>query len=307
MSAASWVVSSAWTGIEVTAFPRAISSRMRTSILTCRRRELHVLLFGSVTKTKRSCEELARKLLIFDYLSLCPGMVKLEDGRMIPSRRSFAAAPAAVAYIIKFMVDTWFTSDFHFRHFNIIRYCNRPFANTQEMDEVIADRMNSCIKPNDTLYFLGDFCLGKAEQVAAYRMRLECKTIHFIEGNHDRITRKLQHLFTSWSSLSEIHVGTQRFVLCHYAMRVWPHHARGAWQLYGHSHGNLPDEPLSLSMDVGVDTHDFRPWHFDEIQAVMRAKATTRALRSPTGNGLEPEPQQDADSEGCSSNSSLNR
>ncbi len=171
------------------------------------------------------------------------------------------------------MADTWFTSDFHFGHFNIIRYCNRPFTTTEEMDACIVDRMNQCVKPNDTLYFLGDFCMGSVENVAAYRKRLNCKTIHFVEGNHDKVTRKSQSIYASWSSLSEIHVGTQGIVLCHYAMRVWPHHGRGAWQLYGHSHNNLPDEPLSLSMDVGVDTHDFRPWHFDEVQAVMQAKA----------------------------------
>jgi hypothetical protein len=26
-------------------------------------------------------------------------------------------------------------------------------------------------------------------------------------------------------------------------------------------------------MDVGVDTHDFRPWHFDEISEQMASKA----------------------------------
>ena len=49
---------------------------------------------------------------------------------------------------------------------------------------------------------------------------------------------------------------------------------------YGHSHGNLPDEPLALSLDVGVDTHEFRPWHFDEIQSVMQAKAQARESAS---------------------------
>jgi calcineurin-like phosphoesterase family protein len=174
------------------------------------------------------------------------------------------------------MADTWFTSDFYFGHFNIIRYCNRPFGNTEEMDACIVDRMNAHVKPNDTLYFLGDFCMGSVEKVAAYRKRLNCKTIHLVEGNHDKVTRKSQSIFASWSSLSEIHVGKQGIVLCHYAMRVWPHSGRGAWQLYGHSHGNLPDDPLSLSMDVGVDTHDFRPWHFDEIQAIMKVKTTAK-------------------------------
>ena len=184
------------------------------------------------------------------------------------------------------MRDIWFTSDFHFGHFNIIRYCNRPFANAQEMDAAILDRTNACVKPNDILYFLGDFCLSGTEKVIAYRQRLVCSTIHFIEGNHDRITCKLPHLFASWGVLSEVKIAKQRIVFCHYAMKVWPHHAQGAWHLYGHSHGNLPDEPLSLSLDVGVDTHDFRPWHFDEIEAVMKRKAAARESIMPPSNVL---------------------
>jgi hypothetical protein len=39
-----------------------------------------------------------------------------------------------------------------------------------------------------------------------------------------------------------------------------------------------------LSMDVGVDTHDFRPWHFDEIKAAMEAKQrTTSELEADEG------------------------
>jgi ParB family chromosome partitioning protein len=41
----------------------------------------------------------------------------------------------------------------------------------------------------------------------------------------------------------------------------------------------LPNEPLALSLDAGVDTHEFRPWHFDEIQAVMQPKAVARESR----------------------------
>ena len=35
----------------------------------------------------------------------------------------------------------------------------------------------------------------------------------------------------------------QDIVLCHYAMRVWQKSHYGAWMLYGHSHGTLPDNP----------------------------------------------------------------
>lgn len=118
------------------------------------------------------------------------------------------------------MRSIWFTSDFHLGHFNIIRYCNRPFANVLAMDEAVVDSVNDCVKPNDVLYFLEDLCLGRAEQVVAYRKRLACKTIHFIEGNHDKVARTQQSLFASWSVLSEINVAKQRIVVCHYAMRV---------------------------------------------------------------------------------------
>ena len=60
-----------------------------------------------------------------------------------------------------------------------------------------------------------------------------------------------------------------------------------------HSHGRLPEMPNSLSMDVEVDTHDFRPWHYDEIADSMMkktelsrpAKRLTR-VRSPVQLGV---------------------
>jgi calcineurin-like phosphoesterase family protein len=58
-------------------------------------------------------------------------------------------------------------------------------------------------------------------------------------------------------------------------MRVWNHSSHGAWHLYGHSHGRLPSLNASLSMDVGVDTHDFRPWHFDEIRDRMKERTAS--------------------------------
>jgi len=36
------------------------------------------------------------------------------------------------------MADTWFTSDFHFGHFNIIRYCN---ASLRTQDVFVSERI----------------------------------------------------------------------------------------------------------------------------------------------------------------------
>jgi len=74
-------------------------------------------------------------------------------------------------------------------------------------------------------------------------------------------------------------------------VRVWNLSHHGSWHLYGHSHGNLPDTPTSLSMDVGVDTHGFRPWHFDEISTLMAERVKKRAAPGhPSSQAFTTEP-----------------
>jgi hypothetical protein len=97
----------------------------------------------------------------------------------------------------------------------------------------------------------------------------------WVPGNHDKDTRKLIQEFSWFNDLAEVSLNGQRIVLCHYAVRVWNQSSHGAWHLYGHSHGRLPESEILPSMDVGVDTHDFSPWHFDEINVRITQKIET--------------------------------
>ena len=54
-------------------------------------------------------------------------------------------------------MNYWWTSDYHFSHFNIISYCDRPFKTAEEMNKIIIRRHNERVKPDDTVFFLGDF------------------------------------------------------------------------------------------------------------------------------------------------------
>ena len=53
----------------------------------------------------------------------------------------------------------FFTSDHHFGHYNVIKYCNRPFTSAQQMDEIMILRWNETVLPDDEVYYLGDFAM----------------------------------------------------------------------------------------------------------------------------------------------------
>jgi calcineurin-like phosphoesterase family protein len=174
----------------------------------------------------------------------------------------------------------WFTADFHFGHANIIRYCGRPFASAAEMDAAILDSLNAAVAPDDTLYFLGDFCMGiPANQYLAaateYRRRIRCRNVHLIWGNHDRRVPGFAELFASAHDLLEVRLGGRLLVLCHYAMRVWnKSHTGKSCQLYGHDHGRLPELRGQLTFDIGVDCWGFSPLSLEQVDEVLDHKRT---------------------------------
>ena len=79
---------------------------------------------------------------------------------------------------------TFFTSDTHFNHANIIKFCNRPFKDVEQMNDVMIANWNSVIGKDDTVFHLGDFCLGGAAEWTKILDRLNGK-IYLIMGNHD--------------------------------------------------------------------------------------------------------------------------
>lgn len=165
----------------------------------------------------------------------------------------------------------FFTSDTHFGHRHIIGPAKRPFATTDDMDAALVANWNAAVAPGDTVYHLGDVChhgVRSAECLAALN-----GTIHLIEGNHDRAL--LGHdasRFASVSQILDLEIYGQRIVLFHYPMREWNGAWRGAWHFFGHVHARYDRQPIGYSLDVGVDSHDLRPWSFDEIAAIFATR-----------------------------------
>lgn len=184
----------------------------------------------------------------------------------------------------------WFTADTHFGHWtdanrNIIKYCNRPFIDTAEMDAKLIDNINTVVKPEDTLFHLGDFAFIKSvEELIAYRNRIACQNIEFVLGNHDKYNMIFEAYrsgyFKSVNNYYEFRYAKKArpIVLMHYPMAIWNKCHRGSIHLFGHSHGTHTkwreeNMPNSLSMDVGVDCHNYRPISLDEVLAYMEPRA----------------------------------
>lgn len=78
-----------------------------------------------------------------------------------------------------------FTSDTHFRHRNVIKYCNRPWETTAEMDEAMIDQWNSQVEPGDDVYHLGDVGIGKGMALDERLISRLNGNKHLVLGNHD--------------------------------------------------------------------------------------------------------------------------
>lgn len=172
------------------------------------------------------------------------------------------------------MVNVYFTADTHAWHTNIIKYCNRPFDNADEMTEAIAYNINSKVKKNDVLYHLGDFAFGSPDKTVEFRRMINCRNVILILGNHDHKVKTNPFLYTLFT---DVYDGFYEFqsvrgpiTVCHYAMRTWNNQNHGAWQLYGHSHGTLP-QTKTFSMDVGMDANNLMPLSIYEIEEKLNA------------------------------------
>lgn len=150
-----------------------------------------------------------------------------------------------------------FTGCTHFDHARIIKLANRPFNNVEIMNEVLVENWNARVRPEDTVYHLGDFSWwGSSARDPEFWINQLNGRKTFIQGNHDRIG--------FGDSYMAINVEGQKIVLFHYPIEEWDAYYRQSIHLHCHTHKpDLISAPGRFN--VGVDACNFRPISFDEI------------------------------------------
>jgi calcineurin-like phosphoesterase family protein len=169
----------------------------------------------------------------------------------------------------------YWASDLHVGHANIIKYCNRPWANVDEMNEGLIARWNHRVLPEDEVFFLGDFTIGLKPAAAAEFARRLNGTKIWIPGNHDshKLMKELSLVgFMPVAPIHEISEQGQHIVMCHYPMLRWNKSSHGSWMLHGHSHGGLSYPFDGKIGDVSLDAWDWYPATFHEIKAKIDGK-----------------------------------
>ena len=170
-------------------------------------------------------------------------------------------------------MTVWFTADTHFGHAAAMGRFKRPFESVAQMDEAMVRRWNDTVGDQDDVWHLGDFAWRAApERVRALLARLNGARKHLVVGNNDGPDIVKMPEWASVQAYAEIELDGVRLVLCHYPFRTWNAMYKGAYNLHGHSHGQLAG--MTRQVDVGVDAWDFRPITLETIRSRRRPHTT---------------------------------
>lgn len=185
----------------------------------------------------------------------------------------------------------FYTSDLHIGHRNIIKYCNRPFADVDEMNTALVDRWNDAVSDDDTVYVLGDFALGDFTQSLEVGSLLQGRKV-LVVGNHDRCfhvspgkRERMEQRYIDEAGFAEIRHGTTTLQLGEHSVLAshFPYKDEGdsryvelrpkaygrTWLLHGHVHDRWKVRAADRMVNVGVDVWDYAPIAEETLVAII--------------------------------------
>jgi len=203
-------------------------------------------------------------------------------------------------------VNRFVISDTHFGHTNSWEKFKqadgsplRPFTSTEEMDETMIERWNAKVKPQDTVYHLGDVVINK--KYLNLVKRLNGRKI-LIRGNHD-IFNDDDYREVGFEQIHGVRVFVDKFILSHiplhpdcvterFKVNVHGHlHANEIMGWWKHGYAEDTEMPDPRYLCVSVEHTNYEPLHFDEVQARIDKRWEETGYTNPVrawGNGSGP-------------------
>lgn len=158
-------------------------------------------------------------------------------------------------------------SDSHFGHKNIIKYCNRPFDNVEDMNSTLIKNWNSVVDNEDYVYHLGDFGLGTKNELIAIGNKLNGHKI-LVMGNHDHMSK------TAYKEcgFDKVEKGPLRlrfdgdkivYLLSHYPISNLEDNECNIFGHIHNQHNHLVQPPKTYC--VSVERINYTPIEFEEL------------------------------------------
>ena len=174
------------------------------------------------------------------------------------------------------------TSDSHWSHFNICKYCHRPFQSRSEMDQTLIKNWNEVVPEDGIVVHCGDFMLPHNEDIKEYNKYLN--KLHgrvlLLRGNHDLAS-------LDWVSDKLIAVRDQAMIVVD-GVKIFAQHYpcaafNGDYHVYGHIHtladgtcygidGDVTKVMRKNTYDVGVDQNGYTPVSYWQLCDIFRKK-----------------------------------
>jgi calcineurin-like phosphoesterase family protein len=180
------------------------------------------------------------------------------------------------------------TSDMHWGHTGIIKYCKRPFKDVVDMNTTLAINWNQRINETDLVFHLGDWCFtgrsGLSNKAIYYEYLVNGKIIH-IQGNHDANNSLKGALDVAIITIGNKQVMMQHrpptninevpdfvnFVLCGHVHEKWKH-------MWLKKDDNLENDLMVIN--VGIDVWNFKPVRIDEILGYYNSNLNKKVERT---------------------------
>lgn len=178
------------------------------------------------------------------------------------------------------MPDTFFASDHHFGHANILNFTNydgtpvRKFDNVEHMNSVMIERHNARVRPSDTVWFLGDVVMNRRFlQICVPQLNGRKR---LILGNHDIFSNK-DYFNAGFEDINAFRK-FDGFVCTH--IPVHRESLRPSWgkNVHGHLHNNVvpivqgfncSTEPDPDYINISVERIDYTPVSIDELRKMF--------------------------------------
>jgi calcineurin-like phosphoesterase family protein len=179
----------------------------------------------------------------------------------------------------------WFTSDHHFDHANFLTFKRadgtaiRPFSSVEEMNEVMIERWNAVVRPEDHVYHLGDVTMARGSYAGPQSQR--CIRLvqrlrghkRLVLGNHDHLPIRT-YVEAGFQKIRGCWKGFAGMTLTHIPIHPDGLSARFPVNVHGHIHERLvllaPPHPDPRYINLCVEQTAYYPITLEEIQQRIR-------------------------------------